>query len=189
MHSFQAHLSYTPATHRRRSLRRHEDRNPEGAAVGGGHSPPPFYRRPVLISLGSALKLTFSRRQKYRLSSYQTLGQSHPQHQGAAREPHQSCPRAATSWHCCVCAATASSICPLHSFGQDLESPKICLRTSHFLSLQSLFLPFMYHLNPASSYRSISKFAAGARLCTTSFLKSSGFAWTRKAQKCKSDYV
>lgn len=95
VHSFQALLSCTPATHRTCSLGRHKDQNPGSARVEGGHSTPPSHRRLVLISLGSTFKLTFSRRQKFRLSSYQTVGQSYPQHQGAAQPQHRNLTKAA----------------------------------------------------------------------------------------------
>lgn len=98
VHSFQALLNCTPTTHRTHSLGRHKDGNPWGPGVGGCHSTLPFYGRLVLISLGSAFKLTFSRRQKFRLSHYQTLGQSHPQQQGAV--PAQNLTEAAQEqWH------------------------------------------------------------------------------------------
>lgn len=110
------------------------------------------------------------------------LWQSRPQHQGAApaREPHESCPRAVISWHCCLCVTAASSVCPLHFFCQDVESTKICLSSSHLLPLQFPFLPFTYPPNPAFPYCSVSKSSAGARLCTTSFLWSSGSEELRK---------
>lgn len=53
---------------------------------------------------------------------------------------------------------------PAPFFCQDLESPKICLRSSHLLPLQFPFLP--HHPSPASSSCSVPTSAAGSGLCT-----------------------
>lgn len=158
LYNFPALLSCSPATHRTYCVGKHKDGNAGDAAIGVIHSTPSFHRKFILISLGSAFELSFSGRQKFRLSIYQILGygllappapSGHAHHGNLSKLPKNSNIFTLIIW-CYHCQKVFS---PLHFFWQDLECPKICLRnfTCHSNSCHSNFLFGLSH-SPKSTF-------------------------------------
>lgn len=101
------------------------------------------------MCLGSTFKLTFSRRQKFRLFHHRTLRQlqlsikGHSPSMGTSPKVPKSSDILTLLPLCCYCQQYLFP--PFFLAG----SPKICLRTSHLLLLQFLFTPFIHYPNPA----------------------------------------